>query len=113
MFGWSGEAAALRGVGVTVVAALLMVSRIRYSSFKGSGDAAPRADRVPFLALVIAVAVLIALASGRTCGDIAWLSTDAVCPVGAGLMWLRSSPRCRGSDAAQRELGSVPAPGPG
>src|SRR5690606_5941295 len=45
---------------VTVVAGLLMVSRIRYSSFKGSGHG-PRADRVPFVAIVVALAVLIAL----------------------------------------------------
>lgn len=44
---------------VTVVSALLMVSRIRFWSFKG-GERGPRADRVPFLALAIA-AVVIAL----------------------------------------------------
>jgi CDP-diacylglycerol--serine O-phosphatidyltransferase len=37
-----------------------MVSRIRYTSFKGSGTG-PRADRVPFVALLVAVAVLVAL----------------------------------------------------
>jgi CDP-diacylglycerol---serine O-phosphatidyltransferase len=46
-------------IGVTVVAALLMVSRIRYSSFKGARG--PRGDRVPFFAIVVVVAVLIAL----------------------------------------------------
>src|SRR5690606_40080070 len=34
-------------LSVTVVAGLLMVSRIRYTSFKGSGQG-PLADRVPF-----------------------------------------------------------------
>ena len=47
-------------VAVTVIAALLMVSRIRYSSFKGS-TVGPKADRVPFFAIVIALAALIAL----------------------------------------------------
>ena len=37
-----------------------MVSRVRYNSFKGSGQGAS-AERVPFAAIVIAVAVLIAL----------------------------------------------------
>ena len=41
-------------------AGLLMVSRIRYNSFKGSGHG-PKSDRVPFFMLVVAVAVLIAL----------------------------------------------------
>ena len=39
--------------GVTLVSALLMVSRIRFWSFKGSGERGPRADRVPFLALAV------------------------------------------------------------
>ena len=43
-----------------MAAGLLMVSRVRYSSFKGSGHG-PRADRVPFVAIVIALVVLIAL----------------------------------------------------
>jgi CDP-diacylglycerol--serine O-phosphatidyltransferase len=44
---------------VTVVAALLMVSRIRYNSFKGARG--PKGDRVPFMGIVVALAVLIAL----------------------------------------------------
>ena len=46
-------------LAVTVVAALLMVSRIRYNSFKGARG--PRGERVPFFAIVLVVAVLIAL----------------------------------------------------
>ena len=46
--------------GVTVAAGLLMVSRLRYNSFKGSGSGA-KGERVPFAAIVIAVAVIIAL----------------------------------------------------
>ena len=47
-------------LAVTVVAALLMVSRIRYTSFKG-GRRGPRGERVPFFAIVLVLAVLIAL----------------------------------------------------
>ena len=47
-------------LAVTIVAGLLMVSRVRYTSFKGSGTG-PKADRVPFVALVVAVGILIAL----------------------------------------------------
>ena len=39
---------------MTVTAALLMVSRLRYFSFKGAG---PRHDRVPFLAIIVVLAV--------------------------------------------------------
>ncbi len=59
-FGWSGQALRYPALALTVVAGLLMVSRIRYHSFKGSGTG-PKADRVPFVALLVAVAVLIAL----------------------------------------------------
>lgn len=54
------EGAELRypALAVTIVAALLMVSRIRYNSLKGSG---PTSDRVPFAAMVLALAVLVAL----------------------------------------------------
>ena len=58
--GWTGEELRYPAIAITVVAALLMVSRIRYSSFKGSGTG-PKADRVPFVAIVVALAVLIAL----------------------------------------------------
>ncbi|TDK19428.1 CDP-diacylglycerol--serine O-phosphatidyltransferase [Luteimonas aestuarii] len=59
-FGWTGEELRFAALAVTVVAGLLMVSRLRYNSFKGSGTG-PKADRVPFVALLIAVAALIAL----------------------------------------------------
>ncbi len=57
--GWSGEELRYVALGVTVAAALLMVSRIRFWSFKG-GDKGPRADRVPFLALAL-VPIIIAI----------------------------------------------------
>lgn len=58
--GWSGTQLRYPAIAVTVVAGLLMVSRIRYSSFKGGGSGA-KGERVPFVAIVIALAVLIAL----------------------------------------------------
>ena len=58
--GWNGRELRHVALAVTVAAGLLMVSRIRYHSFKGSGTG-PKADRVPFVALLVAVAVLIAL----------------------------------------------------
>ena len=58
--GLDGHDLRFAALAVTIVAALLMVSRVRYTSFKGSGTG-PRSDRVPFVALVIAVGILIAL----------------------------------------------------
>lgn len=56
---WSGEDLRFVALGVTIVSGLLMVSGIRYNSFKGGSG--PKSDRVPFFALLIAVAVIIAL----------------------------------------------------
>lgn len=58
--GWAGEDLRYAAIAMSVVAGLLMVSRLRYNSFKGSGSG-PKAERVPFFALLIAVVVLIAL----------------------------------------------------
>jgi CDP-diacylglycerol--serine O-phosphatidyltransferase len=65
-FVWTCHDLGLRGgelrhaaIAVTVVAALLMVSRIRYNSFKGARG--PKGERVPFFAIVLALIVLIAL----------------------------------------------------
>ena len=81
--GLSGIALRYVAVGVTVAAALLMVSRIRYNSFKGARG--PKGERVPFFIIVVAVAVLIALvldppkvllaatAAYALSGPIAWL----------------------------------------
>jgi CDP-diacylglycerol--serine O-phosphatidyltransferase len=46
---------------VTVSSALLMVSRFRYTSFKGSCQSKQSEDRVPFTAALAIVAVLVAL----------------------------------------------------
>src|SRR5690606_15652098 len=58
--GLVGEELRYAALAVTVIAGLLMVSRLRYTSFKGSSTG-PKAERVPFVALPIAVGVLIAL----------------------------------------------------
>jgi len=58
--GFSGSELRWFAAGVTIGAGLLMVSRVRYTSFKGSAEGV-RAERVPFTAIVIAVAALIAL----------------------------------------------------
>jgi CDP-diacylglycerol--serine O-phosphatidyltransferase len=58
--GWSGEELRYVALGVTLCAALLMVSRLRYWSFKGSGEGGVRADRVPFAVLLV-VPVAIAM----------------------------------------------------
>ena len=56
--GYSGADVKFLALGVTVVAALAMVSRVRYYSFK----TLPLADRVPFMAVLIALGVFVALA---------------------------------------------------
>lgn len=58
--GWNGDELRYVALAVTIMAALLMVSRIRFWSFKGSGEGGARADRVPFVALFL-VAVVIAI----------------------------------------------------
>lgn len=57
--GYAGEQLRYVALAVTVAAALLMVSRLRYFSFKSGG---PRSDRVPFLGIFVVLAVLVAIA---------------------------------------------------
>ncbi len=57
--GYTGEQLRYVALAVTVLAGLLMVSRVRYFSFKGAG---PRHDRVPFLAIIVVLAIVIAIA---------------------------------------------------
>jgi CDP-diacylglycerol--serine O-phosphatidyltransferase len=52
--GWSGEELRYVALAVTLLAALLMVSRIRFWSFKGTGEGGAKADRVPFVVLILA-----------------------------------------------------------
>lgn len=59
--GWDGEQLRYVALAVTLCAALLMVSRIRFWSFKGGSSKGPRADRVPFLVLAL-VPMIIAIA---------------------------------------------------
>ncbi len=58
--GWSGSELRYAAALLTMSVGLLMVRRIRYSSFKGNSRG-PKADRVPFIAIVAALVALIAL----------------------------------------------------
>lgn len=57
-YGHGGAEVKFLALGVTVVSALLMVSRIRYYSFK----ALPLLDRVPFVTVLLALGIFVALA---------------------------------------------------
>lgn len=59
--GWKGSELSMPALALTAIVALLMVSRVRYTSFKGGGSG-PRSERVPFMMLVGVVIALIALA---------------------------------------------------
>ena len=95
VFGWSGEELRDAALALTVATGLLMVSRIRYNSFKGSGHG-PRADRVPFFVLVIALAVLIALWIAPA---VTLLATSTLYALSGPLLWFRRR-RLPGPDAA-------------
>lgn len=56
--GYAGADVRFVALGVTVMCALLMVSRVKYYSFK----TLPLADRVPFVTVLLALGVFIALA---------------------------------------------------
>ncbi|MGH8053030.1 MAG: CDP-diacylglycerol--serine O-phosphatidyltransferase [Stenotrophomonas sp.] len=58
--GWNGEELRYVALAVTIVSGLLMVSRIRFWSFKGGGEKGPRSERVSFLMLAL-VPVIIAV----------------------------------------------------
>lgn len=60
-FGWTGQELRYIALALTVVCGLLMVSRFRYSSFKGSSQPKEREDRIPFGMALVVVAVLVAL----------------------------------------------------
>ncbi len=59
VMGYSGAQLRYLAVVATVVAALLMVSPIRYFSFKSGG---PKHDRMPFLSVLVVLAVIAAIA---------------------------------------------------
>ena len=90
--GLSGEELRYFALAVTVCAGLLMVSRIRYSSFKGGTG--PKSERVPFFALLIAVAVLIGLVLDP---PKVLLAVGVLYALSGPVMWLR---RRRGDAAA-------------
>lgn len=56
-FGYSGESLRYAAVALTVTCALLMVSRIRYTSFKGE----KKNERIPFWVMLLIVGFLVAL----------------------------------------------------
>ena len=85
VFGWSGEELRYVALALTVCAGLLMVSRLRYNSFKGSGTG-PKSDRVPFFTLLIAVVVLIALWIEP---PVTLLVASTLYAVSGPLMWFR------------------------
>ncbi|MGB3394268.1 MAG: CDP-diacylglycerol--serine O-phosphatidyltransferase [Stenotrophomonas sp.] len=58
--GWHGEELRYVALGVTILAALLMVSRIRFWSFKGGSGKGARSERVPFMVLAL-VPIVIAI----------------------------------------------------
>jgi CDP-diacylglycerol--serine O-phosphatidyltransferase len=90
--GWTGEELRHAALAVTVVAGLLMVSRVRYNSFKGG--IGPKSDRVPFVALLVAVAVLVALVIDP---PKVLLATAVLYALSGPALWLRR--RRTGTDA--------------
>ena len=61
VFNYSGEALRYFALAVTVGCGLLMVSRFKYTSFKGSPKTEAKNDRVPFWVLLLVVGILVAL----------------------------------------------------
>ena len=59
VLGYQGDQLRYLALAATVAAALLMVLPVRYFSFKGGG---PQHDRMPFLAVLVVVAVVAAIA---------------------------------------------------
>jgi CDP-diacylglycerol--serine O-phosphatidyltransferase len=82
--GLSGGELRHPAIAVTVVAALLMVSRIRYNSFKGARG--PKGDRVPFFAIVLVPIVLIALVIDP---PKVLLAATALYALSGPVLWLR------------------------
>ena len=93
--GWNGAELRHAALAVTVIAGLLMVSRIRYTSFKGSSSG-PKSDRVPFFVLVVALAVLIALWIAPA---VTLLTASTLYALSGPLLWFRRR-RLPGPDAA-------------
>ena len=83
--GWTGEELRYVALGVTIVAGLLMVSRIRFWSFKGGNEKGPRSERVPFvvLALVPIIISIVVLDPARTL-----LVVGVIYALSGPVMWL-------------------------
>ncbi|HEY2345208.1 MAG TPA: CDP-diacylglycerol--serine O-phosphatidyltransferase [Xanthomonadaceae bacterium] len=59
---YSGEELRYAALAVTVCSGLLMVSRLRYSSFKGGrANPSPPTERVPFVLLLVVILVIVAI----------------------------------------------------
>jgi CDP-diacylglycerol---serine O-phosphatidyltransferase len=60
--GYSGEELRYFALGLTVCTALLMVSRLRYTSFKGGRvNPSPPSERVPFMLLLLIILAIVAI----------------------------------------------------
>ncbi|MGH8084233.1 MAG: CDP-diacylglycerol--serine O-phosphatidyltransferase [Lysobacter sp.] len=93
--GYEGPALRYLALAATATAALLMVSRVRYFSFKGGG---PRHDKLPFLSVVVVLAVLAAIAIDPPVVLLAILGLYALSgPLYAGYRRLRRPPATEAS----------------
>ncbi|MGH8075029.1 MAG: CDP-diacylglycerol--serine O-phosphatidyltransferase [Lysobacter sp.] len=89
--GYDGPQLRYGALAMTAAAALLMVSRVRYFSFKGGG---PRHDKLPFLSVVVVLAVLAAIAIHPPLVLLVILGLYALSgPLHAGYRRLRRTPR--------------------
>jgi CDP-diacylglycerol---serine O-phosphatidyltransferase len=79
-FGYSGQGLRWEAMAVTVVAGLLMVSRVRFWSFKGL----PHSDRVPFIVPLVIVLLIAALFITQAKG---LLVISAVYALSGPLVW--------------------------
>ncbi|MBB5208668.1 CDP-diacylglycerol--serine O-phosphatidyltransferase [Chiayiivirga flava] len=93
-FGYGGADVRYVALAVTVAAGLLMVSRVRYYSFK----TLPFASRVPFVAVLVALLVLVALAVDT---PRVLLAIAGVYLLSGPLHWLVRRVRPRGATPAE------------
>lgn len=87
-FGYSGPGLRWLALGVTVAAGLLMVSRIRFYSFKGL----PKGDRVPFFVMALVVVTIAVLFIAQAKGLFA-LALLYVLSGPAWWLWLKAKRR--------------------
>ncbi len=84
--GFSGDSLRYAALALTITCGLLMVSRFKYTSFKG----APKGDRVPFWVMLLVVGVLVALFVFR---EMALLAVAICYAVSGPGLWLWSKLR--------------------